>query len=219
MAAGPLLARLGKVSFSLPGGCHIESVQLIFIEGFEEMGARVRVSGEENRVRCLIEAPAGRLKGTEIYLRAPSVTGTETLLMTAILAEGRTIIKKCSDGARGSFTRDVSSSVRCQDMGRRDSDSNNRGGTLLRSKGLAYETIPDRIEAGSFIVLAALAGRDVNITHCDPAHLDSLLSLLHHAGVEMKIGKDFVRITDFNKVAATAESLSIKTQGYPWISN
>jgi UDP-N-acetylglucosamine 1-carboxyvinyltransferase len=94
---GPLLARLGEVSFYMPGGCRIGKRPVdFFIEGFEAMGAEVLVSGSDKALKFLVRAKGGKLRGAEIFLRAPSVTATETLMMTGVLAAGRTVIKNAA---------------------------------------------------------------------------------------------------------------------------
>lgn len=219
VVAGPLLGRMGRAVFYFPGGCVIGKRPIdFFVEGFEAMGTSVSVTpiaakdGAPDAVKYLIEVPGGKLRGAEIFLRAPSVTATETFIMAALLAEGETVIKNAAMEPEivslGEYLKSCGGDIE----GVGTPTVRVRGGRLLLSGGRPYVTLPDRIEAGSYIILAALAAKDVTIADCNPAHLDALLAVFKHAGVQFEKGADFVRV---RASARPYRAFSIKTQGYP----
>ena len=179
---GPILARFGKVSFPAPGGCVIGARPIdLFLKGYEKMGATITL--EEDLYH--IEAKDG-LKGTEIYFDKQSVTGTETLMMAASLSKGKTVLKNCA------MEPEIVSEAEWLDI----CGANIRGaGTstmeIQGTKGILlhadddkpYQTIPDRIEAGSFLILGALCADEIRVTHCRPDHLDAIINALRDSGV------------------------------------
>ncbi len=214
--AGPILSRYGTVTFFFPGGCLIGKRPVdFFIEGFEKMGARVRVSAHGDSVKYLIETKARRLMGTEIFLRAPSVTATETFILSGILASGETVIKNAAMEPEIVSLSNYLSACGAKIRGVGTPTIRIKGGPCLESRGLKYRTLPDRIEAGSFIILGALCARDLTVTDCNPLDLEALLSVLSHAGVNFKTGKDWVRIINKNGAKIPFKAFNIKTQGYP----
>jgi UDP-N-acetylglucosamine 1-carboxyvinyltransferase len=207
---GPLLARTGHVSLPHPGGCVIGARPIdFFIEGFKKMGAR----GMSKRNNYELRAPDGLL-GAEIFFKNQSVTGTETFMMAGVLAKGKTVIKnaalepeieslamylnKCGAriGGIGTPTLTIKGSTK-----------------LLSSNKKAFTIPPDRIEAGSLLILGALAARDLTVSNCNPSHLEALLHTLTLSGVKCEAGSDFVRIR--NTKLSRYKSIDIKTHEYP----
>lgn len=208
--AGPLLARFGAVSFPHPGGCVIGKRPIdIFLDGFEKMGAVVAV-GEKSYD---MSVASGVLAGREIFLKHPSVTATETFMMAATLAHGTTTIKNSAlepeieDLAR--FL--VMGGARISGIG--TTTITVEGGGLLSARGKSYSVMPDRIEAGSFLILGALAGERIEITHCNPAHMESLIETLRSAGVPIETEGDTIRVSA--PPLSSLRSVDIKTHEYP----
>jgi UDP-N-acetylglucosamine 1-carboxyvinyltransferase len=207
---GPILARFGEVSFPYPGGCVIGTRPVdLFIEGYQKMGASVKEEDE----RFIITAKDGTLKGAEIFFRVQSVTATETFMMTATLAQGTTVLKNCAMEPEiahlAQFLNDSGATI----TGAGTSTITIIGGQKLKANK-PYETMPDRIEAGSFILLSALAASDVTVKGCDPKHIESLIESLRYVGVPLEVGENFVRITAPKK-GTTFKPLSIRTHEYP----
>ncbi|MCE9628816.1 MAG: UDP-N-acetylglucosamine 1-carboxyvinyltransferase [Candidatus Vogelbacteria bacterium] len=209
---GPLLARLGKVSFPHPGGCVIGKRPIdIFLKGFTDMGAVF--SEKEKEYIFKVKNKNKRLHGAEIFLRVASVGSTEALMMASVLASGVTVIKNAAlepeIQSLGEFLNQCGAKI----YGLGTPTLTIEGGGLLDGSGQVYQTIPDRIEAGSFIILGALAGKDLKITNCEPDHLDSLLLSLRSAGVKLIVGEDFVQVKGVQPKKFKA--LDIKTHEYP----
>ena len=208
---GPILARYGKVSFPHPGGCVIGARPIdIFIKGFDAMGARSVSDAKGYR----IVTRGAHLVGAEIFFRKQSVTATETFMIAAVLAKGTTVLKNAAmepeiedlakfliaGGARVSGVGTPTVTI--------------HGGGFLSMRGKTHTTTPDRIEAGSFLILAALAGQDVEVTRLNPAHLESLTAALTEAGVPLSVGKTSIRVHPKGKVPKLI-SQSIQTHEYP----
>ena len=207
---GPLLARFGRVSFPHPGGCVIGKRPIdIFLTSFEAMGAKVELKDDLYE----IVATGGKLHGAEIFLKAQSVTVTETMMMAAVLAEGKTVLKNCAMEPEivslGEFLQQCGAQI----SGLGTPTIEIVGGDLLLSQGQVYQTLPDRIEAGSFLVLAALLARDVTIANCRPDHLDAVIDFLRQSGVKMEIGENYIRVRDNDTASFVANDF--KTHEYP----
>lgn len=208
---GPLLARFGEVTFPYPGGCVIGKRPVdLFLVGFQRMGATVTEDGDSFHV---VAGSGGRLHGAKIFFKNQSVTATETFLMTAVLAEGQTVLKNCAlepeIESLGLFLQNCGAKI----SGLGTSTLIIEGGDLLTGRSQIYETMPDRIEAGSFIILAALAAADLKISNCEPKHLDSLINVLRESGVELEVGSDFVRVKNSQDKKYLA--VDVKTHEYP----
>ena len=196
LVLGPLVARCGRARVSLPGGCAIGSRPIdLHIKGLEQLGAKI------TQDHGYVEASANRLKGTEIVFDKITVTGTEDLLMAATLAEGETILQNC---AREPEVADLAALL--NKMGAKIEGA----GTptihvtgVSKLKGAKHRIIPDRIEAGTFLIAGAMTGGDLNIAGCDPAHLDALLSKLKEVGVKTKSNSDSVRVMGDNPFTAS----------------
>lgn len=209
---GPLLARMGKVVFPHPGGCVIGARPIdFFLESFKKMGATIKELERE----YVIEAKGGKLKGATLFLPTPSVTGTETLMMAAVLAEGMTVVKNAALEPEIEYLAQYLNACGAKIAGAGTPTITIKGGGLLRSKGKAYVTMPDRIEAGSFLVLAALAGKDVTVSKCNPEHLEAVTDALTRSGVHIEVGKNFLRVRNDPKKETSFRAMNIKTHEYP----
>jgi UDP-N-acetylglucosamine 1-carboxyvinyltransferase len=204
LVLGPLVARCGRARVSLPGGCAIGQRPIdLHIKGLELLGAKI------TQEHGYVEATATRLRGAEIVFDKITVTGTEDLLMAATLAEGETILQ---NAAREPEVADLAALL--NKMG---AHIEGAGTATIRVKGVSklngakHRIIPDRIEAGTFLIAGALTGGDLNISGCDPAHLDAILAKLKAAGVKTKSSKDSVRVMGDNPFTAS----DLTTEEYP----
>src|SRR3989454_4823581 len=169
LVLGPLVARCGTARVSLPGGCAIGARPIdLHIKGLERLGATI------NQEHGYIEASADRLKGAEIVFDKITVTGTEDLLMAATLAEGETIMQNCAREPEVADLAALLNKMGAKIEGAGTSTIRVKGVTRLH--GARHRIIPDRIEAGTFIIAAALTAGDLNITACDPQHLGALMA-------------------------------------------
>jgi len=204
LVLGPLVARCGRARVSLPGGCAIGQRPIdLHIKGLEQLGARVK------QEHGYVETTADRLQGAEIVFDKITVTGTEDLLMAATLAEGETILQ---NAAREPEVADLAALL--NKMG---AQIEGAGTSTIRVKGVdklhgaKHRIIPDRIEAGTFLIAGALTGGDLNIAACEPAHLDAILAKLEDAGVKTRTSPECVRVMGNNPLAAS----DLTTEEYP----
>jgi UDP-N-acetylglucosamine 1-carboxyvinyltransferase len=209
---GPMLARYGRVQFPHPGGDVIGKRPIdLFIEGFEKMGAKV--SHTKGGLYDIV-APEGGLRGAEIFFRVASVTGTETLLMAAVLAKGTTIIKNAALEPEIVWLADMLSASGAKIEGAGTTTITIKGGGLLAQKNKTFRVIPDRIEAGSFLVLGALAAKELTLTGVVPEHLESLSAALEYAGVTLSYTKDTITVTA-PQTKKSFRSFNLRTHEYP----
>ena len=178
LALGPLLARFGQARVSMPGGCAIGQRAIdLHLSGLEKLGATVTLEGGD------VVARAKRLQGREIYLDKVTVTGTENLMMAACLADGVTILNNV---AREPEVVDLSELL--NKMGARIEGA---GTSSVRIEGVEklggaeHTIIPDRIEAGTFVVAAAITGGQLDIVNCNPQHLTAVLDKFFETGVSI----------------------------------
>src|SRR5271167_1519322 len=204
LVLGPLLARMKHARVSLPGGCAIGARPIdLHLKGLEKLGAQI------TQEHGYIEARAERLKGGRILFEKITVTGTEDLLMAATLADGETVLQNC---AREPEVADLAALLNA--MGAKIEGA---GTATIRVKGVAklhgakHRIISDRIEAGTFIVAAALTGGDLNVSGCDPAHLTAILQKLEETGVRTVVKADSVRVMGDQPLAAA----DMNTEEYP----
>src|SRR6202022_2705596 len=204
LVLGPLVARCARARVSLPGGCAIGSRPIdLHIKGLERLGAKI------TQDHGYVEATTQRLKGAEIVFDKITVTGTEDLLMAATLADGETIMQNC---AREPEVADLAALLNA--MGAKIQGA---GTSTIRVKGVAklhgarHRIIPDRIEAGTFILAGALTGGDLNVAGCDPAHLTAILQKLAEAGVKTVVKADSVRVMGDQPLHAA----DMNTEEYP----
>lgn len=208
VSVGPVLARFGHVSFPHPGGCVIGARPIdLFLRSFEKMGATYETDDKFYHIR----AKDGKLHGADIFLDIASVGVTETVMMAAVLAEGTTIIRNAA--MEPEIQNLASFFVECgaQITGIGTPTLTIVGGPLLKTSGKVYKVIPDRIEAGSFAILAALAGTEVKITGCNLDHLRALLSAFDTAGVRYEKHPDALTVYGGDHYKA----VNIKTHEYP----
>lgn len=211
---GPMLARHGEVHFPHPGGCVIGSRPIdLFIEGFKHMGARVK----ERNGMYHITAPeeTGRLHGADIFLRNQSVTATETFMMAAVHADGTTTIKNAATEPEVVELAEFLNSAGARISGAGTHTITIKGvKRALRARGNAHRVIPDRIEAGSFLILGALAGKNVTVTHCEPKHLESLIETLTQAGARIEVENSKLTVSA-RRGKKQYQPVDIKTHEYP----
>ncbi|GAA3716073.1 UDP-N-acetylglucosamine 1-carboxyvinyltransferase [Oceanisphaera sediminis] len=206
LALGPLVARFGQADVSLPGGCAIGARPVnLHIHGLEQMGAEIRV--EDGYIKARVD---GRLQGAHILMDMVSVTGTENLMMAAVLAEGRTIIE---NAAREPEVVDLANflnalGAKIQGIGQ---DTLIIDGVEALHGG-EYRVQPDRIETGTFLVGAAVTGGDVTCRNTDPHLLEAVLVKLKDAGALVETGEDWIRL---DMTGRTLKPVDIKTAPYP----
>lgn len=204
LVMGPLLAREGRAKVSLPGGCAIGSRPVdLHLKGFAAMGAEITQTGG------YIEAFAQKLKGAQIYLDFPSVGATENILMAACLAEGNTIIENASAEPEVVDLANFLSSIGADIKGAGTDTIKITGVKELR--GSSYQIIPDRIEAGTFMIAAALTKGDIIIDNVIPDHLKSITAKLKETGVEISEELTAIRVNGKDR----ARAVDIKTLPFP----
>lgn len=207
LVLGPLLARFGQADVSLPGGCAIGARPVdIHLAGLEKMGAEIKV---ENGY---IHAKATRLQGCRLILEQVTVTGTENLLMAATLAEGTTIIE---NAAREPEVNDLAHFL--NKMGAKISGIGTdvltiEGVERLGIKDLHYSVLPDRIEAGTYLVAAAITCGKIKLKKIQPILLDAVLAKLEEAGAEITTGEDWIKLDMHGK---RPKAVSIRTAPFP----
>jgi UDP-N-acetylglucosamine 1-carboxyvinyltransferase len=204
LVLGPLLARLGKARVSLPGGCAIGARPIdLHIEALRRMGASIVID------HGYVVASCPRLKGAEISFDTRTVTGTENLMMAAALAEGRTVLKNCArEPEIGDLARFLNAcGARVQGAG---GDAITIEG-VARLTGTEHTVIPDRIEAGTFLMAAAATGSGITVDGCDPSHLVAVLDALRECGVALEVGAGSVVVRPGGPLRAA----SVVTLPYP----
>jgi len=204
LVLGPLVARQGEARVSLPGGCAIGARPVnLHIKALQELGAEVTLKDG------YVEAKASRLKGAKIYFDISTVTGTENIMMAATLAKGTTILKNAA--------REPEVVNLAEILIRMGARIHGAGSDVITIDGVERlrpaeaEVIPDRIEAGTFMIAAGITGGDIRITGCDPLHLDALITKLRDTGMSIDTIKDGVRA----KGGGSLRSVDVKTLPYP----
>ncbi len=209
LVLGPLVARFGKAHVSLPGGCAIGSRPVDFhVEGLRAMGAEITV--KDGYIEA--SAPNG-LKGAEINFKVASVTGTENLMMAATLAKGVTVLK---NAAREPEVVDLSQFL--NKVGAKITGAGTHQITITgvdRLGGGEYETFPDRIETGTYLVAAAITSGKVTTQCTDPNLLGNVLDKLIEAGADITTGKDWITLDMQGK---RPKAVNISTAPYPGFS-
>ncbi|HTH58701.1 MAG TPA: UDP-N-acetylglucosamine 1-carboxyvinyltransferase [Paraburkholderia sp.] len=204
LVLGPLVARFGEAKVSLPGGCAIGARPVDqHIKGLQAMGAEINIE------HGFIEARAKRLKGARIVTDMITVTGTENLLMAAVLADGETVIE---NAAREPEVGDLAHLLVA--MGAKiDGIGTDRlviqG--VERLHGARHTVIPDRIEAGTFLCAVAAAGGDVTLRHVRQHILDAVIDKLREAGVSIEEGDDWIRV----RMNQRPRAVNVRTSEYP----
>jgi len=185
LVLGPLLARSGKAIVALPGGCAIGSRPIdLHIAGLQKLGASITLE------HGYIKAEAERLQGADIQFEKKTVTGTENLVMAASLARGETVLRNCA--------REPEVSNLCELLVKMGAQIEGIGEEVIRIKGAdelggaVHEIIPDRIEAGTFLVAGALTQGDITLIDIQPVHLITIIEKLRYSGAVIETIKDDV---------------------------
>jgi len=208
LTLGPLVGRFGRARVSLPGGCAIGARPVdLHLKALEQMGAEIIM--EHGYIEARV--PKGkRLAGGKVIFEKITVTGTENVLMAAVLAEGETVIE---NAAREPEVTDLVELLR--KMGANISGD---GTSTLKVRGVGelhgatHRVIPDRIEAGTFLVAGAITGGEIEIADCEPGHLTSILGKLTETGIEVvRAGPHCLRVRAAKKLVAS----DVTTEEYP----
>lgn len=203
--AGPILARFGKVKMQHPGGCVIGKRPIdLFLDGFLKMGAKIEFSDEEFE----LSTPGGKLKGAEIFFPKITVTGTEAMMMTAVLADGKTVLRNCAMEPEIPALADYLNKCGAKIKGAGTPTIEIEG--VEKISGGEFNVMPDRIETGTFVLMGLLMESQIKVENCEPEHIGSLLEILKEAGANLEIGRDYI-ITKPSKLKA----VSITTHEYP----
>jgi UDP-N-acetylglucosamine 1-carboxyvinyltransferase len=205
LTLGPLVARFGYARVSLPGGCAIGTRPIdLHIQGLEKLGAEITVE------HGYVEARARRLRGATFRFPKITVTGTENILAAAVLAEGETILENCAREPEIGDLADLLVKMGAQVEGAGTPTIRVEGVDSLH--GAAHAIIPDRIEAGTFLVAGAITGGDLVLENCEPAHLEAVIDKLRECGVQISCeGKRTLRVRPGKKLVAA----DVTTEEYP----
>src|SRR6201986_1658312 len=180
LVLGPLIARTGMARVAMPGGCNIGGRPIdLHIKGLEAMGATI------TQEHGYLEARADRLKGAHIVFDKITVTGTEDLLMSAVLADGETVMENCAREPEVSDLAALLTAMGAKVEGAGTSTIRVQGVTTLN--GAHYRINPDRIEAGTFLVAGAITSGDLTVADCNPDHLGALMTKLEEAGAKVEV--------------------------------
>ena len=205
LVLGPMLSRFGRADVSLPGGCAIGSRPVnLHIKGLQAMGADIEV---ENGY---IKARVDRLKGARLVMDIVTVTGTENLMMAATLADGETVIE---NAAREPEVTDLANCLIA--MGAEITGAGTdtiRINGVERLSGTDYCVLPDRIEAGSYLVAAAITGGHIKVKDTRPDTMDAVLQALREAGAEITVGEDWIELDMHGK---RPRAVNVHTAPYP----
>ncbi len=206
MLAGPLLARFGEVTMPHPGGCVIGKRPIdMFLSAFEAMGATIHEHEDFFTLKC------HKLQGAKIILPWVAVTVTESIMMTACLAEGITTLVNAAMEPEISALAGYLNSCGAKISG--------AGSPIITITGVeklsagTYELIPDRIEAGSFIIMGLITGSEIKVSNCNPKNLETELLMLQKAGAKLEIGSNYV-ITKKSHF----HGVELRTHEYPGFS-
>ena len=205
LVLGPLVARFGQADVSLPGGCAIGARPVnIHVAGLQAMGADIHIEGGYVRAR------SGRLKGARLVLDTVTVTGTENLLMAAVLADGETVIE---NAAREPEVVDLANFLIA--MGAKIQGA----GTdrivvqgVEKLSGTRYDVLPDRIEAGTYLVAGAITGGHVRLKSVRPEHLDAVIAKLLECGATVATGSNWIEL---DMRGRRPRSVDLRTAPYP----
>ncbi|MCP2520740.1 UDP-N-acetylglucosamine 1-carboxyvinyltransferase [SCandidatus Aminicenantes bacterium Aminicenantia_JdfR_composite] len=205
LVLGPLLARYGEAVVALPGGCAIGSRPIdLHMQGLEKLGAKLKLE------HGYIKAKAKKLKGTEIEFSKVTVTGTENLIMAACLAKGETVLKNCAKEPEVVDLCNLLISMGAKIEGVGTDTVRIRGVEEL--KGTTHYVIPDRIEAGTFLVAGGLIGDEIIIENVYPHHLDAVIEKIRFAGINIeKIDSKTLKVNGNSNI----RSQDVTTSPYP----
>jgi UDP-N-acetylglucosamine 1-carboxyvinyltransferase len=204
LVLGPLVARMGVARVSLPGGCAIGARPVnLHIKALQDMGANVELKDG------YVEARTKRLRGANIFFDLSTVTGTENIMMAACLAEGTTVLRNAAREPEVVNLADVLNGMGAKIAG--------AGSDVITISGVdrlhPVETsiIPDRIEAGTFMIAVGMTGGDITLKGCDPSHLEALINKLKDAGIDIMPVADGLRVARLGNI----RSVDVKTLPYP----
>jgi UDP-N-acetylglucosamine 1-carboxyvinyltransferase len=205
LVLGPLIARTGIARVAMPGGCAIGGRPIdLHLKALEAMGATI------TQDHGYLEARTDRLHGAHIVFDKITVTGTEDILMAAVLADGETILENCAREPEVTDLAALLVAMGAKIEGAGTSTIKIQGQSRLH--GARHRINPDRIEAGTFLLAGAITGGDLNVDCCDPTHLGSLIAKLEQCGVRLDVGKDNVRVRSGGGPLKAAD---ISTEEYP----
>jgi UDP-N-acetylglucosamine 1-carboxyvinyltransferase len=209
LVLGPLIARTGMARVAMPGGCAIGGRPIdLHLKALEAMGATITQDHGYLEARSPSNG-SSPLKGAHIVFDKITVTGTEDILMAAVLADGETVLE---NSAREPEVTDLAALLTA--MGAKIEGA---GTSTIRVHGVSklhgarYRINPDRIEAGTFLIAGAISGGDLNVDCCDPAHLGALVAKLEECGARLDVAKDHIRIRSEGKL----KPADISTEEYP----
>jgi len=205
LVLGPLVARVGMARVAMPGGCAIGGRPIdLHIKGLEKMGATI------TQAHGYLEARADKLRGAHLVFDKITVTGTEDLMMAAVMAEGESLMENCAREPEVTDLAALLTAMGAKIEGAGTSTIRVTGVTRLH--GARYSINPDRIEAGTFLVAGAITGGDLIVANCNASHLSAIMAKLQEAGARVEVvGPDAVRVrADGNLRAA-----DISTEEYP----
>lgn len=204
LVMGPILARFGRIKISLPGGCNIGTRPIdLHLKGFSALGADVRLG------HGYVEALCKKLKGAKIYLDFPSVGATENIIMAAVMAEGETIIENAAEEPEIVDLSNFLNSMDANIVGAGTDTIKIQG--VKELKGTVHQVIPDRIEAGTYMVAAAITQGDVIIENVITEHIRPIIAKLQESGITVIEEQNKVRVISNGKPVA----VDIKTLPYP----
>ncbi|ADL52736.1 UDP-N-acetylglucosamine 1-carboxyvinyltransferase [Clostridium cellulovorans] len=201
---GPMIARFGGFKISLPGGCNIGTRPIdLHLKGFKALGAEV------NPQFGVVEARAEKLKGNRVYLDFPSVGATENIMMAAVLADGETVIENAAEEPE---IEDLANFLRT--MGAKIIGAGT--GTIViegvkKLKGVEYTPMFDRIEAGTFMVAAAITRSKIKLENVNEKHIKSMTAKLAEMGIGITSGEDYIIV----EASEELKPIDIKTMPYP----
>jgi UDP-N-acetylglucosamine 1-carboxyvinyltransferase len=205
LTLGPLVARFGYARVSLPGGCAIGARPIdLHIQALEKLGAEISVE------HGYVEAKAKRLRGTTFRFPKITVTGTENILTAAVLAEGETVLENAALEPEVTDLAELLIKMGARIEGAGTSTIRVQGVDNLH--GATHAVIPDRIEAGTFLVAGAITGGELLLTHCEPRHIGAVIDKLRECGVDIRCeGKTELRVRAAKKLVAA----DVTTEEYP----
>ncbi len=204
LVLGPLVAREGRARVSLPGGCAIGARPIdLHLAALEKMGATLAVE------HGYVEARAKRLRGAEISFDTVTVTGTENVMMAASLAEGRTVLRNAACEPEVEDLAALLSAMGARIEGAGTPTVEVEG--VERLGGASHRVIPDRIETGTYLAACAIAGGEIEVRHCQPAHLRAVIDKLRETGLRIEEGPDNLRV----RAPRVLRPANVTTQPHP----
>ncbi len=205
LVLGPLLSRYGRADVSLPGGCAIGARPVnLHVAGLRAMGAEIGIDNGYIRAR------ADRLRGARLVLDSVTVTGTENLMMAAVLARGESVIENAAREPEVIDLADALIKMGALIEGAGTDTIRVQGVDALH--GVSYSVLPDRIESGTYLVAGAITGGRVRINHTRPEHLDAVLNKLMEAGAVIETGKDWIEL---EMGGERPRAVDVRTAPYP----